>query len=240
MLFIRYVLVGRLEDGSQVFWDTREKTPVKRELDLGGDSGWARAGAAAGGAAAAAAPGLTAMIHGITQLLAPDKKTSHAAGADDVTLLAFLRPAAISRDAWNTYVAVAVMWLVGLLLYWCFCRLVFGRPNTYIPASLEDLAFASSMPATKLRYMFGGPIVGTLFLIAITWLPVSLTWMFWSSARNLKFEWAGYTTVATIGLIWMCLTLCSPILLVLRFVGPWDWRGRFSPHAGAERWSRLK
>ena len=54
-LFTRYVLVGRLEDGAQVFWDTLEKTPVKRKLDFGGDSGWARAGAAAGGAAAPAA-----------------------------------------------------------------------------------------------------------------------------------------------------------------------------------------
>lgn len=88
---------------------------------------------AAGGAAAAAAPGLMVMIHGIARLLTPDTKTHHT-HTDDVTLLAFLRPVTISRDAWNTYVAVAVMWLAGLLLYWGFCRLVFGRPSTYVPA----------------------------------------------------------------------------------------------------------
>lgn len=238
-LFTRYVLVGRLEDGAQVFWDTLEKTPVKRKLDFGGDSGWARAGAAAGGAAAAAAPGLMVMIHGIARLLTPDTKTHHT-HTDDVTLLAFLRPVTISRDAWNTYVAVAVMWLAGLLLYWGFCRLVFGRPNTYVPASLEDLAFASSMPATKLRYMFGGPIVGTLFLIAISGFPIAMTWMFWSNAQWVDTGRSTPDWIGWLAFFWAFLATCSPILLALRFVGPWDWRGRFSPHAGAERWSRLK
>lgn len=179
------------------------------------------------------------MIHGIARLLTPDTKTHHT-HTDDVTLLAFLRPVTISRDAWNTYVAVAVMWLAGLLLYWGFCRLVFGRPNTYVPASLEDLAFASSMPATKLRYMFGGPIVGTLFLIAISGFPIAMTWMFWSSAQWVDTGRSTPDWIGWLAFFWAFLATCSPILLALRFVGPWDWRGRFSPHAGAERWSRLK
>ncbi|PLS29813.1 hypothetical protein [Bifidobacterium parmae] len=240
VLFMRYVLVGRLEDGAQVFWDTREKTPVKRVLDLGGGPGWAQAGAAAGAAAAGAVPGLMVLIHEIGRLLAPEKGTHHTSTVDDVTLLAFLKPITMDRNEWNTYVAAVAMWLVGFLLYWCFCRLVFGRATTYVPASLEELAFASSMPATQLRYMFGGPIVGTLFLIGISWFPVCLTEMFWSSARNLKFEWSGYKMVQVAELIWMCVTLFLPILLALRFVGPWDWRGRFNLHEGAERRSRLR
>ncbi|MCH4837698.1 hypothetical protein [Bifidobacterium longum] len=119
-LFTRYVLVGRLEDGAQVFWDTLEKTPVKRKLD------------------------------------------------------------------------------------------------------------------------FGGPIVGTLFLIAISGFPIAMTWMFWSSAQWVDTGRSTPDWIGWLAFFWAFLATCSPILLALRFVGPWDWRGRFSPHAGAERWSRLK
>ena len=92
----------------------------------------------------------------------------------------------------------------------------------------------------KRKLDFGGPIVGTLFLIAISGVPIAMTWMFWSSAQWVDTGRSTPDWIGWLAFFWAFLATCSPILLALRFVGPWDWRGRFSPHAGAERWSRLK
>ncbi|MBT1174502.1 hypothetical protein JS530_03085 [Bifidobacterium sp. LC6] len=237
LLFLRFVLVGRLADGSQVFWDSLEGRPWKRVLRVRAVAGWTRAALVSGTVAAGLVPVLTRVVRDVVGLFVPEGASS---GGGEVVLLGFLRPDGVYVDEWNMDVCLAVMWLSGFLLYWCFCRLVFGRMREYVPASLEELAFASSMRSSELRYMFGGPIVGTMFLLGMLSLLVMPTWGYWSDGVNLAYSSSIEDRMLSermnsIGLVWMILVWCSPLLLGLRFVGPWDWRGRFDLHGADER-----
>ncbi|MBT1174508.1 hypothetical protein JS530_03115 [Bifidobacterium sp. LC6] len=220
VFFMRFVLVGRLADGSVVYWDTFEHRAWKRLVKKKVKPGDTWIPVVVGLSVPYFAASLETMIRLVSAFLPYDPPIY---GRED--LFDYLMPPGMSYEEWDTYVALAIIWVTAFVAYWVFCSLVFGRMVNYEPATSAELAFAVGRRASRLRYVFGGPIIGVLCLASIWCIPVLAMYALLGQAYNLQLPFS-------FGMFMFLLFFSMSTLPIaaVRWFGPWDWRGHLTIH----------
>lgn len=170
MLFTRYVLLGRLADGSRVFWDTQEDRAVKRPMLMETElRPYRRAGATvlAIGVLLLVWRLLGERIGAVLERMNPDAFNGLYVGFWNWLAL-HTRPQGMSMDMWGAVMVVVLGTIITCSCYLPFCRIVFGYDEEYLPASPQEVAFAMAQPASRERYRFGRSWLSA-FLMLSTW-----------------------------------------------------------------------
>lgn len=207
MLFMRYVLLGRLADGTRVFWDSRRGRAVKRVTRVRLKPGTVEI------SVIRAMVGSSMLLLGFRLFAGPLARLFAGSPLGDAFsaldlgvgnfLMLYTRPRWMTEDIWESSVIAILAVVFAAGLYWLFCRLVFGSDHEYEPATLREVAFASSRPAGWLRYSLGHPVVYLPFVLSLWGLPVfaaSITFLellpwWWDSLPGRVWFWWAMSTI---------------------------------------------
>ncbi|MBT1174500.1 hypothetical protein JS530_03075 [Bifidobacterium sp. LC6] len=166
MLFMRYVLLGRLADGTRVFWDTREGKAVKRPIARRLEPGESLRNTVV---VMCLAPLLLLVLRLLGWLV------SLLPIVDDIRAWLWIQGLmpVFSLDKRTGSIIAALCGLaLAYFLYWVFCWLVFGiHREEYVPASMWEVAFATSRLAGFTRYEMGHSVLYPFFAFSLWGIP---------------------------------------------------------------------
>lgn len=174
MLFTRYVLLGQLPDGSQVFWDTREDRAVKRPITSARKTMRSRVVmficlAASPLVLMMALSFIAFVVDSLPRRMTLDARIEAGLWEDWIRL--YVKPATMDGHIFDAIIVSVVAVATMLTVYWMFCTMVLGTESEYQSSIMEETALAVSYDGSVHRYLMGRFRPYALFVVPMWGIP---------------------------------------------------------------------